>query len=129
MKNRRLFIMILMAAAIFSAAGFAQAAYRDTDAIVQRRMKSITPQQRQEAAARAKAAQEAKDPQVAASAKAARIAAAQAAQARMAVIQNNQDPKKVISAQKSARVAAASEAKARRTLARATANTTGGQNE
>jgi hypothetical protein len=115
----------------------------DADAVIQRRMRRPTPEQRAAAAANLRAAREAADPAIAARKIVARKASARSAEARMAALR---DPATSATApetttkrakravhRKAIRDAAASEAAARQLAASATASsdvkTMGGTNE
>jgi hypothetical protein len=99
----------------------------DTDAIVQRRLRRVTPEQRAAAAASVRVAREAADPAARNRANAIRTASAYAASVRAQALR---DPKNSVSA---LRAAASIEASARREAARAAsavdAKTLGGSNE
>ena len=97
----------------------------DTDAIIQRKINRITPQQRAEAAARAKAEREAQDPTLVPKAAAAKAAAAQTTAARMAALRNAKGPD-AATRLRVANEAGAREAKARKEAVDAAANSTQG---
>jgi hypothetical protein len=133
-----LFCCMATVIAMFPWAGLCQAATassageqifqrHDTDAVIQRKLRRPTPEQRAAAAANARADRERKDPAAARRSAAVRTAASYASSVRAQALR---DPKNSASA---LRAAASIEASARRAAARAAsavdAKTLGGSNE
>lgn len=107
MKKREFLMITRILWAAFAFLGMAGSLYasqadvsqlpqsRDTDAVMQRMERRVTPAQRKAAAARIRAAREAKDPGFTARREAARKAFSLTAEARVAALQDNTAPGEV----------------------------------